>query len=127
MKPEPFGAIVCEYLKNGTGGAAMSSPIGACELARSGIPPLRHDPLLRRELTLIERVARLAKRKAVAPAAREEEREAAEVLSIRLAMSRPIVVAERRVAAAVDSSPAALAFRVPRRDPGGRRAPQSPR
>ena len=70
-------------------------------------PPLRHARLLRRQLIVSERVPRLAKRNAVAPAPYEGERNSAEVLSMHLAMNRPAVVAERRNAAAVDKSAAA--------------------
>ena len=81
--------------------------IGAYGEARWSRPPLRSGILLRPVLLFSERLSRLARRDARAPASREDERGAAEVLSIHLVVSRPIVVAERRVAAAVDDSPAA--------------------
>ena len=107
VKPEPFGALMCNYPIGRHGGALRTSGIGAYEVAWWDRSPLRRGTLLRRQLMWGNNESRLAREEASAPACCEEERESAEVPSIHLAMSRPIEVTGRRIAAAEDVTAAA--------------------
>ena len=103
----PGGALVRNYQIERHGGAVSANGIGAYGVAWWVRPPLRHYRLLRPTLVSNEKMPRLARGKASAPACREEERGSAEVLLVHLGMNRPIGVAERRIAAAVDGLSAA--------------------